>query len=124
MRAAVLLILTSIFVAACDTALTPEIAGLAGGTTGDSCSVQSVAVTPNLDTLHVGQTLQPSAQVQSCTTSQQEGVAWSSSDSTIATVDAASGFIQAIRAGRVTISASAVAEPSVIGSMALVVVSP
>ncbi len=123
MRAAVLLVLTSIFVAACDTAIGTNLAGLGTGG-GDSCSVQSVVVTPNLDTLHVSQSFQPSAQVQSCTTSQNEGVKWSSSDSTIASIDPSSGFIQAIRAGHVTITASAVAEPSVTGLMSLVVVSP
>jgi uncharacterized protein YjdB len=120
MRAVVLLVLTSIFVAACDTALDPQIAGL-GLTATDSCAVSAVVVTPSLDTLPVGQTLAPSAQVQSCLASQDSGVTWSSSDSTIASVDASSGFVQAIRAGKATIKASAVAEPTVSGSLVVVV---
>src|SRR5215469_3681207 len=124
MRAAVLFILASILVTACDTALTPEVAGLGPGSgSSDSCAVQSVVVTPSLDSMHVGQNFQPSASVQSCATSANEGVRWISSDSTIASIDASSGFIQARAAGRATMTASAVADSTKKGSMT-VVVSP
>lgn len=125
MRAAVLFILACVFVTACDTALTPTVAGLGpgSGSGSDSCAVQSVVVTPSLDSLHVGQSFQPSASVQSCATSANEGVRWISSDSTIASIDASSGFIQARAAGRATMTASAVADSTKKGSMT-VVVSP
>lgn len=122
MRAAVLLSLAAILVTACDTALTTNLAGIGPGTGGsDSCAVTSVIVTPSLDTMQVGQNFQPSAQVQSCTASANEGVLWLSSDSTIASVDATSGFILALRTGRVSITASAVADSTKKGSMAIVV---
>jgi hypothetical protein len=122
MRAAVLFSLAAILVTACDTALTPTIAGLGPSTGGgDSCAVTAVIVTPSLDTMHVGQNFQPAAQVQSCTASANEGVLWLSSDSTIASVDATSGFILALRTGRATITASAVADSTKKGSMAIVV---
>jgi uncharacterized protein YjdB len=122
MRAAVLLSLAAILVTACDTALTTNLAGIGPGTgSSDSCAVASVIVTPSLDTMQVGQNFQPAAQVQSCTASANEGVLWLSSDSTIASIDATSGFILALRTGRVTITASAVADSTKKGSMAIVV---
>lgn len=122
MRAAVLLSLAAILVTACDTALTTNLAGIGPGTgSGDSCAVTAVLVTPSLDTMQVGQNFQPAAQVQSCTVSANEGVLWRSSDSTIASIDATSGFILALRTGRVTITASAVADSTKKGSMAIVV---
>jgi uncharacterized protein YjdB len=123
MRAAVLFILASILVTACDTALTPEVAGLGpgSGNGSDSCAVQSVTVTPSLDSMHVGQSFQPSASVQSCASSANEGVRWISSDSTIASINATSGSIQARAAGHATMTASAVADSSKKGSMSIVV---
>ncbi len=122
MRAAVLLSLAAILVTACDTALTTNLAGIGPGTgSSDICAVASVIVTPSLDTMQVGQNFQPAAQVQSCTASANEGVLWLSSDSTIASIDATSGFILALRTGRVTITASAVADSTKKGSMAIVV---
>jgi uncharacterized protein YjdB len=126
MRVAVLLAIATISLAACDTALTTQLASAGPGGTGgsnDSCAVQAVIVTPDSITLKVGQTLQPSARVQSCTVSANEGVRWVSSDSTIAAVDATFGFITARRVGTVTIVASAVADPSVRDAIA-VTVSP
>ena len=102
-------------VAACDTSLTTNIAGLGPGqgSGSDSCAVQSVTVTPDTATLRVGQTLQPSATVQSCASSANEGVRWTSSDSTIVSVDPALGFTQAKRVGNANITAAAVADSSV-----------
>src|SRR4029077_5127484 len=53
------------FVAACDTALTTNLAGVgpSQGSGSDTCAVQAVSVTPDTATLRVGQTLQPSASV-------------------------------------------------------------
>jgi len=103
------------FVAACDTSLTTNIAGLGPGqgSGSDTCAVQAVIVTPDTATLRVGQTLQPSASVQSCVSSANEGVRWASSDSTIVSVDPNLGFIQARRVGSANVTASAVADASV-----------
>jgi uncharacterized protein YjdB len=103
------------FVAACDTSLTANIAGLGPGqgSGSDTCAVQAVIVTPDTATLRVGQTLQPNASVQSCVSSANEGVRWASSDSTIVSVDANLGFIQARRVGSANVTASAVADASV-----------
>jgi uncharacterized protein YjdB len=114
MKLAALFVL-AISIAACDTALTTNIAGLGPGqgSGSDTCSVRSVIVTPDSTTLRVGQTLQPTASVQSCASSASEGVRWASSDTNVATVDPALGFIQARRVGSAIITASAVADASV-----------
>ena len=106
-------------VAACDTSLTTNVAGLGpgNGAGSDSCAVQSVTVTPDTVTLRVNQTLQPGAVVQSCVQSANEGVRWTTSDSTIATVDPNLGFIQARRVGNAIVTASAVADASVKGTV-------
>jgi uncharacterized protein YjdB len=114
MRVLVLAI-ACVVVAACDTSLTTNIAGLGPGqgSGSDTCAVQAVIVSPDTATLRVNQTLQPSASVQSCASSANEGVRWISSDSTIASVDANLGFIQAHRVGTANVTASAVADSSV-----------
>jgi len=114
MKLAALLVL-AISIAACDTATVTSLAGLGpgGGSGSDTCSVRAVIVTPDTATLRVGQTLQPSATVLSCASSVAEGVRWVSSDTNLATVDAAFGFIQAKRVGNVIVTASAVADRSV-----------
>lgn len=102
-------------VAACDTSLTTNVAGLGPGqgSGSDTCAVQSVLVTPDTVTLRVGQTLQPTARVQSCASSANEGVRWASSDTTIVSVDPVLGFIQARRVGNAIVTAAAVADASV-----------
>ncbi len=113
------------FVAACDTALTTNLAGVgpSQGSGSDTCAVQAVSVTPDTATLRVGQTLQPSASVQSCASSANEGVRWASSDSTIVSVDRNLGFIQARRVGSAIVTASAVADASMRATL-LVSVTP
>src|SRR5262249_4716619 len=110
-------------VTACDTALTTNLAGLGpgSGSGSDSCAVQAVIVTPDTTTLRVGQTLQPSATVQSCVSSANEGVRWSSSDSTIVSVDPVLGFMQARRVGNAIVTAAAVADASVRGTISVAV---
>jgi uncharacterized protein YjdB len=120
MRVAVLFIFATIAATACDTALTTNLAGLAGGGL-DSCAVQSVVITPDTATLAVGQTLQPTAQVQSCTASVDEGVRWVSSNPTIISVDSLSGSITALAAGHASAVASAVAQPTVTASLGVTV---
>ena len=116
---ALFLVLACAIVAACDTSLTTNVAGLGpgNGAGSDSCAVQSVTVTPDTVTLRVNQTLQPGAVVQSCAQSANEGVRWATSDSTIATVDPNLGFIQARRVGNAIVTASAVADASVKGTV-------
>jgi len=110
-----LLVFACAFVAACDTSLTTNIAGIGPGqgSGSDTCAVQAVLVTPDTATLRVGQTLQPTASVQSCASSANEGVRWASSDSTIVSVDVNLGFMQARRVGNAIVTASAVAATSV-----------
>jgi uncharacterized protein YjdB len=110
-----LLAIACVAVTACDTALTTNLAaaGPGSGSGSDTCAVQSVIVTPDTATLRVGQTLQPSASVQACTSAANEGVRWTSSDSTTVSVDPNLGFIQARRVGNVNITASAVADATV-----------
>jgi uncharacterized protein YjdB len=117
MRVAVLFIIASLLAAACDTSLHPTIAGFGQ----DSCAVQAVLITPDTATLHVGATLQPTAQVQSCAASATEGVRWSSTDATVLTVDSISGFIQARGVGRANAVASAVADRTVKGALVIAV---
>jgi uncharacterized protein YjdB len=114
MKLAALFIL-AISIAACDTSLTPHLAGLGpgNGLGSDTCRVQSVIVTPDSTTLRVGQTLRPTATVLSCASSANEGVRWASSDTNVAIVDAVLGFIQARRVGSAIITATAVADGSV-----------
>jgi len=116
---ALFLVLACAIVAACDTSLTTNVAGLGpgNGAGSDSCAVQSVTVTPDTVTLRVNQTLQPGAVVQSCVQSANEGVRWSSSDTTIVSVDPILGFIQARRAGNATVTAAAVANANVRGTV-------
>jgi uncharacterized protein YjdB len=122
MRVAVLLTIATISLAACDTALTTQLGGLGPSTgSGDSCAVQAVIVAPDTITLRAGQTLQPSARVESCAASANEGVRWASTDTTIATVDAVLGFITARRVGKASIIASAVADARVRDAIAITV---
>ena len=115
MRASVFLAIAAISLTACDTALTTQLAGVGpgGGSSGDSCAVTAVIVTPDTVTLRVGQTLQAAARVQSCAVSANKGVTWTSSDTLVASVDPVLGFIQARRVGSASIVASAVADASV-----------
>jgi uncharacterized protein YjdB len=112
-------IFACVLIAACDTSLTANVAGLGPGqgSGSDTCAVRAVIVTPDTATLRVNQTLQPSAAVQSCASSANEGVRWTSSDTTIASVDAKLGFIQARRVGNAIVTAAAVADTSMKGTV-------
>jgi uncharacterized protein YjdB len=118
-----LLAIACAFVAACDTALTTNLAGVGPSQGSDTCAVQAVSVTPDTATLRVGQTLQPSASVQSCASAANEGVRWASSDSTIVSVDRNLGFIQARRVGSAIVTATAVADASMRATL-LISVTP
>lgn len=117
MRLAILFLVACILATACDTSLHPML----GGFPQDTCASQSIVVTPSSDSLHVGQSLQAVAQVQSCTATSQS-VLWSSSNSAVASVDQNTGLIQARGVGHASIVATSVADPSIRGAMVLTVV--
>jgi hypothetical protein len=88
-----------------------------------STVVHSVTVTPNsVPSLAVGASVTLSASVDAEAGVTVRTVSWSSSDATVASVDAASGKVTGNKAGTVTITAAATADPNVKGA-ALVTVA-
>jgi len=79
--------------------------------------VHSVTVTPNtVPSLAVGAKIILTASVDADQGVTDRTVAWSSSDPTVASVNATSGEVLGVKAGTVTITAKATANPSVAGS--------
>ena len=107
-------------VAACDTA-TSEHESAADST---PCTTVGPKVSPSSATLHPGDTLRASASLYQCRPGDPVGTfRWLSSDTSVASVGATSGLIQARKGGTATISAAAVQDPNVKGAM-LLFVSP
>ena len=79
--------------------------------------VHSVTVTPNtVPNLAVGAKIILTASVDADQGVTDRTVAWSSSDATVASVNATTGEVTGVKAGTVTITAKATANPSVAGS--------
>ena len=79
--------------------------------------VRRVTVTPdNVPSLAVGATVTLAASVEADAGVTDRTVTWSSSDATVATVDAATGVVKGVKAGTVTITAAAKADPNVKGA--------
>jgi len=88
---------------------------------GSDC-LQLPIVSPASATVHVGDTLRVSVSTRICPGQPSPTLApyaWTSSDSSVARVDAASGLLLGLRSGAVTIIAYSVAVPSVKAAMAL-----
>jgi len=77
-------------------------------------------VSPASATLHPGDTLRATASKVSCT-GEPLRYRWTSSDSTIAMVDADAGLIHAVKPGSVSIIATQTDKPAVKGAMAVLV---
>jgi len=92
--------------------------------TGGVCDLNGLVVSPAVVTLHVGDTLRISAQLQFCGAKPTYAdFRWQSNDTSIARVDSLIGLIHARARGQVSIIASAVLDPTVKAS-ALVSVIP
>ena len=88
---------------------------------GGPVAVTGVTVTPTTGTIDVGDTISLAVSVQPAEADQS--VTWSSSDMTIATVDAA-GVVTGVAAGTATVTATSQADTSRSGSAEVSVVAP
>ena len=82
-------------------------------------------VSPASATLHVGDTLRVSVSTKACANQTAPNLSpyvWSSSDPSVAKVDASSGLVLALGDGSVTIVATSAPDASVKGAMALRIV--
>jgi hypothetical protein len=75
-------------------------------------------VSPPSATLHPGDTLRAAATAGGCTGATVR-FRWTSSDSTVATVNTDAGLIRAVKVGSVTITATQTDKPTVKGAMFL-----
>jgi len=92
-----------------------------GVTTTTTPVVHSVTVTPvSVPNLAVGSSVQLSASVDADAGISARTVTWTSSDATVATVDA-TGKVTGVKAGTVTITAAATADPNVKASVLVTV---
>jgi hypothetical protein len=86
-----------------------------------TCDLPTPSVNPASVTLHVGDTLRATVHWTPCGTTTSAAVFWRSTNLTVARVDSLAGLITALAAGTTVVTATAVADPTVGGAMALTV---
>lgn len=91
-------------------------------TTPVDCTLHGVVVTPSPVTLHPGDTLRVRADSTICGIAGVVHFRWRSSDTTVGTVDSASGLIRARSKGVATIKAAMLQDSTVSGAAVLQVV--
>ena len=111
--------LVAIIAVACDTAPSERTSAI----DSTACSAIGPIVRPSSATLHPGDTLRATVSLEPCRSNPAATFRWLSSDTTVASVGATTGLIQARKGGTATITAAAVQDANVKGAM-LLFVSP